>query len=259
MLLEICVDSVESAMAAERGGAQRVELCGDLLEGGITPGPGLIEQVRKNLEIDVFVMVRPRGGDFFYTAHEFESMKADIQHAKTLGADGIVLGILDEDGYVDVERTRELVELSQPLPVTFHRAIDVSADYTDSLDRIIASGAQRVLTSGGGRRAADSLDQIADAVERTQGRLTIMAGGGLNAETIRTVAATGATEFHSGISTRLPSPMRYRSESVFFGTDLVREYSRYVVREEDVRELRETLDTIGGEQRPVAQASEKTN
>ena len=245
MLLEICVDSVESAIAAERGGAGRVELCSDLLEGGITPSAGLIQIVREQLTIGVTVMVRPRGGDFFYTGHEFDAMKADIRHAKLLGVDGVVLGILDADGRVDVARTRELVALAAPLPVTFHRAIDVSADFKDSLDRVMASGARRVLTSGGKWRVADSLEHLAAAVLRTQGRVTIMAGGGLNPENIRMVAEkSGVVEYHSGLNARIPSPVRYRNDSLFLGTDMDREYSRYVVREEDVRTLREELDRV---------------
>jgi copper homeostasis protein len=246
-VLEICVDSVESAMAAERGGAGRIELCSDLLEGGITPSPGLIELVRKRLRIDVFVMIRPRGGDFYYTTEEFALMKADIGYAKRLGADGVVLGILDADGYVDIVRTRELVELAKPLPVTFHRAIDVSIDLMDSLERIIVSGAQRVLTSGGKRRVVDSMRDISDAIQRTRGRLTVMAGGGLNPENIRTVAeGTGATEYHASLNTGISSPMRYRSDSLFLGADLDREYMRYVVREEDVRALRDELEWENG-------------
>jgi copper homeostasis protein len=246
-VLEICVDSVESAVAAERGGAERVELCSDLLEGGITPSPGLIEAVRGRLSIDVFVMIRPRGGDFCYTAEEFAVMKSDIEYAKRLGADGVVLGILDADGYVDVERTQELVEAAKPLPVTFHRAVDVSVDLADSLERVIASGAQRVLTSGGKRRALDSTREIRDAIGRTRGRLTVMTGGGLNPENIRTVAEeTGAGEYHASLNTGIPSPVRFRSDSLFLGADLEREYMRYVVREEDVRALREGLNGFDG-------------
>ena len=251
-VLEICVDSVESAVAAERGGAQRVELCSDLLEGGITPSPGLLERVRKRVGIDVFVMIRPRGGDFFYTAEEFAVMKADIEFAKRLGADGVVLGILDPEGYVDVERTRELVELAKPLPVTFHRAVDVSADLPDSLERIIASGAQRVLTSGGKRRAAESVAEIADAMRRTRGRLTIMAGGGLNPENIRALAEeSGAEEFHASLNTGVESPVLRRNESLFLGADIDRDYTRYIVREEDVRALREGLDEVAGARETV--------
>ncbi|MFY9938693.1 MAG: copper homeostasis protein CutC [Silvibacterium sp.] len=253
-VLEICVDSVESAIAAERGGAQRVELCSDLLEGGIAPSPGLLELVRRRVRIDIFVMIRPRGGDFCYAAEEFAVMKADIRYAKRLGADGVVVGILDADGFVDVQRTRELVELARPLPVTFHRAIDVSADLADSLERVIASGAQRVLTSGGKRRAVDGMQDISDAIRRTRGHISIMAGGGLNPENIRMVAeGTGAAEYHASLNTSTPSPVRHRSNSLFLGTDMERDYSRYVVREEDVRALREELDWIDNERNSVAQ------
>ncbi|HTD54727.1 MAG TPA: copper homeostasis protein CutC [Silvibacterium sp.] len=246
-VLEICVDSVESAVAAERGGARRVELCSDLLEGGITPSPGLLERVRKCVGIDVFVMIRPRGGDFCYTAEELAIMKADIDHVKQLGADGIVLGVLDTDGYVDVDRTRDLVDRAKPLPVTFHRAIDVSASLTDSLERIVSTGAERVLTSGGRRRALDSTRDLSEAIRQTQGRLIVMVGGGLNPENIAAVAEqTGAAEYHASLNTGLPSPVRFRTDSLFLGADLEREYMRYIVREEDVRALREGLERANG-------------
>ena len=246
-VLEICVDSVESAVAAERGGAQRVELCSDLLEGGITPSPGLLERVRKRVGIDVFAMIRPRGGDFCYTNEELSIMKADIEYMKQLGADGVVLGILDTRGYVDVDRTRELVEQTKPLPVTFHRAIDVSADFSDSLERIIASGAQRVLTSGRKRRAVDSTRDISRAIQQTRGRLTVMVCGGLNPENITAVAEeTGAAEYHSSLNSVVPSPVAFRNSELFFGADLEREYMRHIVREEDVRGLREGLKRANG-------------
>src|SRR5271169_237450 len=128
VFIEVCVDSVASAVAAEQGGASRVELCSGFLEGGVTPSAGLIELVRARTSIGLQVMIRPRGGDFYYTPEEFETMRCDILAAKKIGADGVVSGILNADGSVDIERTRELVELSRPLRVTLHRAFDMSAD-----------------------------------------------------------------------------------------------------------------------------------
>ncbi|HUD13713.1 MAG TPA: copper homeostasis protein CutC, partial [Terracidiphilus sp.] len=180
MVLEVCIDSVESAIAAERGGSKRVELCSDLLEGGVTPGAGLISAVRRHIGIDLFVMIRPRGGDFLYSDLEFEVMKEEIVHARRLGANGIVLGLLDGQGRVDVARTRTLVELAAPLPVTFHRAIDMTPDLIAALDDVIATGAVRILTSGGAPSIQQGMDEIARMVKAARGRIAIMPGGGVN-------------------------------------------------------------------------------
>jgi len=248
MKLEICVDSVESAIAAERGGAHRVELCSDLLEGGITPSAGLIALVRKNIAIGVFVMIRPRGGDFCYTGLEFEVMQEEIRQARQLGADGIVLGMLDEQGRVDGVRTRELVELAGPLPVTFHRAIDMTPSPAQALNDVIATGASCVLTSGGAASAKAGVHEIARMVQAANGRIAIMAASGITPDTIGTVAeATGATEFHSSARTEFSSPVQFRKRGMAMGDIRDREYKRFAVREESVRALTDALERLAAE------------
>jgi copper homeostasis protein len=245
MQLEICVDSVESAIAAESGGAQRVELCSDLFEGGITPSSGLIESTRRNVALGVFVMVRPRGGDSCYTDHEFEAMRYDVIQAKDLGADGVVLGLLDAEGRVDVERTRKLVELAHPMQVTFHRAFDMSADLSESLESVIEAGAYRILTSGGRQNVLQGADHVAKLIQLAHGRIGVMAGGSIRQENIEQIAAlTGAAEFHCSLRTQIDSPVVFRNQELQLGTVANDEFARYTVLEEDVRELREALDHI---------------
>lgn len=248
MQVEICVDSVESAIAAERGGAQRVELCSDLLEGGVTPSAGLVSIVRQQIDIGVFVMIRPRGGDFCYTDLEFGIMQQDIRQARDLGADGIILGVLDRQARVDVARTRKLVELAGPLPVTFHRAIDMTPDPRAALEDVVATGAARVLTSGGAPKVTKGLAVVARMVETAGDRLAVMAGGGITPETIAGVAeATGATEFHASLRTARPSPVEFHRQDVQMGEIRDREYLRFVVDEKNVRALVSAAQRAGDE------------
>lgn len=245
MLLEICVDSVESAVAAERGGAQRVELCADLAEGGITPSLGLIAQVRRRIAIDVFVMIRPRGGDFCNTNEEFEVMREDLRQARAAGADGFILGLLDEQALVDVDRTRALVELASPLPVTFHRAVDLTPDPQAALEDVIATGAARVLTSGGAPKVTRAIPAVAQMVANARDRIIVMPGGGISPDTIHIVArGTGAVEFHASLRTALPSPVSYQKPGVDMGEIPNREYLRFTVLEENVRALAQALQKI---------------
>jgi copper homeostasis protein len=243
MDLEICVDSVESAAAAESGGAQRVELCSGLIEGGLTPSLGLIRAVRARIGIGVHVMIRPRGGDFLYFEEELAVMRDDIALAAQSGADGVVLGLLTLDGDVDVERTRELVELARPMEVTFHRAIDLTRDVTQALEDVIETGADRVLTSGGEQTAVKGAKRIRAMVQAARGRIALMAGGGVRKENVFQIAqATGAVEFHTALRSVIPSPINHQAQRIHLGDAAVDGYARSGVSSEDVRLLRQALD-----------------
>jgi len=238
LIVEICVDSPESAIAAERGGARRVELCSGLTEGGVTASAGLIATVRHNITIGLHVMIRPRGGDFCYSAAEFSVMQRDVLMAKQLGADGVVFGILDLDGQVDIQRTRQLVELARPLNSTFHRAFDMSADIPRSLEAVIEAGADRILTSGGSSTALDGAPILRQLVETAAGRIIVMVCGGIDAQNVRTVLEkTGAREIHVGLRTLVESPMRYRNQGISMGTVQGNEYQRFVVLKDSVAGL----------------------
>jgi copper homeostasis protein len=204
-LLEISVDGLDKAFAAERGGADRIELCADLSVGGLTPSQEVLCGVRKKVRIPIFSMIRPRAGDFVYSGSEFEDMKRAIVEARESGTDGIVLGVLRGDYRVDVERTQELVGLAGPLPVTFHRAFDECADLRETLEAVIQTGARRILTSGGASGAPEGAAVLAGLVRLSRDRVTILPGGGISASNVNDVARrTHAREFHSGLSSELP-------------------------------------------------------
>jgi copper homeostasis protein len=204
-LLEISVETLGAALAAERGGADRIELCKDLSLGGLTPDADLFSAVRAQVRLPIFVMIRPCAGDFVYSTAELAKMKRSIASAKESGMDGVVLGVLTKDHRVDVERTRELVELAKPLPVTFHRAFDEAADLRQALEGVIQSGAHRILTSGGAKSAPEGAAILAELVAAAGDRVVIVPGAGINAGNVLQVARqTGAREFHSGLSTALP-------------------------------------------------------
>ena len=245
MELEICVDSVESAIAAEQGGAQRIELCSALREGGITPSAGLVRAVRARVGLDVYVMIRPRSGDFVYSDEEFGVMRDDIALAAEFGANGVVLGVLTAEGDVDVARTRELVELAGPMKVTFHRAIDMSRDLMVAVNDVVESGVDRVLTSGGASSAMHGLDQIAAMVDVSAGRVEVMVGGGVRPDNVQQIArATRADAFHSALRTAVPSPMTHRNASLFLGQMGLDEYARHVVLAESVENLRHAMEQL---------------
>jgi copper homeostasis protein len=216
--LEICVESLDHALAAESGGADRIELCQNLSLGGVSPMAELLRAVRNQVRIPIHSMIRPRAGDFTYTESEFEMMKRDIDVARDLRLDGLVLGVLDSNGQVDRERTMALVELAQPLPVTFHRAFDQCPDLSAALEAVIASGPKRILTSGGAVNATAGLTNLASLMRSAADRIVIMPGGGVRADNVEQILrATGAREIHSslGISdpqSRLHEPALFEEE-----------------------------------------------
>jgi copper homeostasis protein len=241
VIVEVCVDSAASAIAAERGGAARLELCGSLIEGGITPSAGLLEMTRAAVSVSLQVMIRPRGGDFCYDPDEFEIMRHDIAIAKRLGANGVVFGILDVNGNVDIARTRTLAEFAHPLEVTFHRAFDMSADLLLALEDICSAGADRILTSGGKSSSLLGRARIAQLIKNARGRVGIMPGGGIKPGNVRRlVDQTGAKQVHVSLLRPFPSPMLHRN-SIAMGSLGGREYERFLVVEEDVRKLRSAL------------------
>lgn len=245
--LEICVDSVESALAAQAGGADRVELCSALFEGGLTPSAGLIRTVRERLKIQVAVMIRPRGGDFCYTDDECGVMERDIAVARELGADVIVLGLLDPEGAVDRERTARLMKAAGPLPVTFHRAFDMAADPNAALEAVMDLGAARLLTSGQERTAVEGMELIADLVRRAGERLSVMPGGGVTERNLEKILrTTGAREIHGSASALRESRMRFRNGRVAMGATLgPPEYGIKVSSEARVRAFRELAGGAG--------------
>jgi len=196
--VEAAVETLDSALVAERAGADRIELCDNLNDGGTTPDAGLIATVAERSRLPVFVLIRPRAGGFVYSDDEFETMVRDIGLAVRLGIAGIVTGALTPDGRVDSERTRSLVEAAAGLPVTFHRAIDSAVNLPAALEQVIEAGASRVLTSGGAATALEGLDLIAALVEQAHERITVVAGGGIREHNVRDVLSrTGVREVHA--------------------------------------------------------------
>ena len=203
--LEIAVQSLERARAAERAGARRLELCASLDLGGLTPDLALVRQVRAAAQVPIHVLVRPRAGNFSYTTAEFAQMKSSITALCQENIHGIVTGVLLPDCSVDIERTTALVELAAPLPVTFHRAFDESPSLTQALEDIVRTGARRILTSAGAASAAEALPALRQLIEQAGQRLTILVGGGLGPGNIGQVAKlAGVGELHTGLGTVLP-------------------------------------------------------
>lgn len=221
MLVEICVDSATGAFAAERGGADRVELCDNLLEGGTTPSAGCTAVTRSRLKIGLQILIRPRGGDFLYTSDETEVMREDIRIAKDSGADGVVIGCLTAEGDIDRARTLELIKLARPMNVTFHRAFDMCRNPHQALEELIGLGVERVLTSGQEASCLEGLELLTALQQQAAGRIVVMPGGGITPRNAgRIVSATGVNEIHLSARHSVSSGMTYRNDRCFMGGTL---------------------------------------
>ena len=228
--IEICANSVESAIEAQRGGAYRVELCAGIPEGGTTPSYGEIKMARELLSIRLHVIIRPRGGDFLYTPLEQSIMLHDIDMARQLGADGVVFGCLTPDGDIDLPLLERLMKASEGMSVTFHRAFDMCRNPRKALEKIIALGCDRILTSGQQATAEKGISLLKELNVQADGRIIIMPGCGVNSDNIRKIAEeTGASEFHFSGRSSIESKMNYRNPAVSMGgTVKIEEYSREI-------------------------------
>lgn len=242
--LEICAASLASCIAAEEGGADRIELCDNLLEGGTTPSYATIALAREKVKIALYPIIRPRGGDFLYTALEFQIMQKDITLCKQLGCDGVVTGLLTADGKIDKTRTRALVELAWPMGVTFHRAFDMTDDALQALEDVIKTGCERILTSGQRNTAPEGAALIATLVEKAAGRIAIMAGSGVRANNVAAlVSASHATEYHTTAKDYIDSGMQFRNPNVSMGgIPGVPEYGIAVTQAAQVQLIREEAE-----------------
>jgi len=239
-VIEIATNDYESTKAAVAGGADRIELCAALSEGGLTPSMAMIQQCRHDFQLPIFPILRPRSGDFLYTPEEFKIIKQDALFCKQIGCDGIVIGFLNIDGTINKAWTSEIVETAYPLEVTFHRAFDRCRDPLEALEIIIETGCQRILTSGQQQVAPDGIELIQQLVTQAAERIIIMPGSGVRAANIKELAEkTGAVEFHSSLKTAKPSEMSYRQPAFAASAE---SYSYPTIQSDDVVQLRRALD-----------------
>lgn len=239
---EICVTSVESAINAEKAGANRIELCDNLYEGGTTPSYGMIKTIKNKLHIDIHILIRPRGGDFVYSEEELEVIKEDVILAKEMSVQGIVVGFLNSDGSVNKEQLKEIVQLAKPMNVTFHRAFDMCNDPFIALEDIVECGCNRLLTSGQQSTALKGFDLIKKLVEKAENRISIMAGSGISKDTIEVLSQTGAKEFHFTAKSFYESKMKFRPEQLSMSS--IENMNEYQILFSDRNKIKEIIDLL---------------
>ena len=239
-ILEVIAFTISSCITAQKAGAHRIELCDNPGEGGTTPSYGTIELVRQNISIDVYVMIRPRGGDFCYSSYEFHSMKRDISQSQKLSVDGIVFGILNPDGTIDKKRCKELIAQARPLKVTCHRAFDMTRDPFEALEDCIEVGFDRILTSGQRPLASDGAELIGELIQRAKGRISIMPGSGVNENTIQNlISISKAKEIHFSATAFRDSAMIFKNSHIAgMGSDEGSEFKLRTVDPERIRKMR---------------------
>ena len=239
LILEVIAFDLESCTIAQQSGANRIELCDNPADGGTTPSYGIIKAARAITTIDLFTMIRPRGGDFLYSDGEFEVMKADIQMSKELGCDGVVVGILTKEGNVDIKRMTILVNLAYPMSVTFHRAFDRSKDPFKALEDIIETGCERILTSGQQPTAMEGAAMINELIKKADERIIIMPGSGIRSTNIIELAnKTNAKEFHSSARKSIDSKMEFNNPA------LESSLKRIILDGEEVHAIRRNLNKL---------------
>ena len=244
-ILEVCVDSVESALAAERGGATRLELCANLVIGGTTPGYPLFEQVKKETGLPVRTLIRPRFGDFLYTQYEHRQMLQDIRHFAQEGAEGVVIGSLNADGTLNTEQMQEMMEAAGSCAVTMHRAFDVCADPIEAMEQAISLGIDTILTSGQKNTCLQGAELLKELETRSRGRITIQAGSGVGAEVIRQLyPLTGIKAYHMSGKVVTDSAMQFRKEGVNMGLPTFSEYEIWRTDIENVRAAKKVLEEL---------------
>jgi copper homeostasis protein len=238
-IIEIATSDFVTTKSAVEGGADRIELCANLAEGGTTPSFGTIKQCREAFDVLLYPIIRPRGGDFLYTNEEFAIMLQDVKLCKQLGCDGVVIGLLNADGTIDVKRTSVLIEAAYPLGVTFHRAFDRCKDPFEALEQLIEIGCERILTSGQQPSVADGLELVTELQRQADERIIIMPGSGVRKENIKMLAEkTGCIEFHSSLRGKESSKMEFIHEAF---KDSAESYSNNAISPDEVRALRNAL------------------
>lgn len=241
-VLEVCTDSVQSAISAQKGGADRIELCSNLVIGGVTPGKALFDMVKKYTDIKVRVLLRPRYGDYCYNAYEFEQLKEEVQMYRELGAAGVVIGMLNPDGTLDVERMEELVKIAGNIETALHRAFDVCLNPLEAMEHAIALGMDTILTGGQCGNAWDGRELLKTLEEQSAGRIEILAAGGIGADVIqKLIPYTGITSYHMSGKIEIESAMKYRKAEASMGLPERDEYAIWQTSEEKVRQAAAVL------------------